>query len=103
MKSSLMRTFLEWVLITSVLMSVGFFVWFWLNSRAIGATLSRLNAEQFAAQNNRTGFGRLVAECQMYAKTNADLARLIAPPAPATPASPAPAPAPAATKKPGAK
>ena len=96
MKSSLLRTFFEWVLITSVLMSVGFFVWFWLATRAIHATESRIMAEQFDSQNNRTGFGRLVAECQAYSKTNAELARFLAPAAPATPA-------PAATTKPGAK
>jgi hypothetical protein len=79
MKSSLMRTFFEWALITSVLMSVGFFVWFWLNTRAIRATDSRIVAEQADFQNNRVGVGRLVAECQAYARTNADLARLLAP------------------------
>jgi hypothetical protein len=94
MKSSLMRTFFEWVLITSVLMSVGFFVWFWLTTRAIRATESRLAWEESDAKNNRIGMGRLMAECQAYARTNAELARFL------TPATPA---APATTTKPGAK
>ena len=86
MKSSLLRTFFEWALITSVLMSVGFFFWYWMNSRAIRATTSRILTQQGDFQNNRTGMALLMAECQAYAKTNADLARLLTPIAPAVPA-----------------
>jgi hypothetical protein len=33
MKSNLLRTFFEWALITSVLMSVLFFAWYFVKSR----------------------------------------------------------------------
>src|ERR1041385_3719993 len=78
MKNSLLRTFFEWALITSVLMSVGFFVWYWLNSRAVRAVTTQIAKEEANFQNNRAGMTLLVAECQAYAKTNADLARLLA-------------------------
>jgi hypothetical protein len=93
MKSSLLRTFFEWALITSVLMSVGFFGWFWLKSRAIRSTTAQIAIEQSDFQNNRSGMAMLLAECQAYGRTNADMARLLAPVAPV----------PAATTKPGGK
>jgi hypothetical protein len=97
MKSSLLRTFFEWALITSVLMSVGFFFWFWMNSRAARSTRADIAKMESNSVNNRTGWGRLMVECQVYARTNADLARFL------TPAAQAAVPAPAATTKPGAK
>jgi hypothetical protein len=88
-----MRTFFEWALVTSVLMSVGFFVWYWLNSRAIRAGTAQIARAEANFQNNRNGMNLLMAECQAYARTNADLARLLTPQATA----------PASTTKPGAK
>jgi hypothetical protein len=95
MKSSLLRTFFEWALITSVLMSVGFLTWYCLKSRAIRATNSRIARTQFDIQKNRAVIGVLLAECQAYSKTNSDMARLLA--------AGVPAPASAAAPKPGAK
>ena len=95
MKSSLLRTFFEWALITSVLMSVGFFTWYWLKSRTMRTTSNHTAAAQADFQNNRAVMGMLLAECQAYGRTNADMARLLAP----VPATPAAAPA----TKPGAK
>jgi hypothetical protein len=97
MKSSLLRTFFEWALITSVLMSVGFFVWFWLNSRASIRTRAQIAKMDAAYRYNQAAMERLMLECQAYAKTNTDLARFLAPQTP--PATPAPA----ATTKPGGK
>jgi Tfp pilus assembly protein PilV len=93
MKSNLMRTFLEWALITSVLTSVGFFAWFYVQSRALRETNSRMTSAQLAFQNNRAVMAMLLTECREYAKTNAELARLLetgkAQPT-AAPAAPAP-------------
>jgi hypothetical protein len=96
MKSSLLRTFFEWALITSVLMSVGFLTWYCFKSRAARAENSRLASAQIDLQNNRAVIGMLLSECQAYGRTNADMARLLATGGPA-------APAPTATTKPGAK
>ena len=98
MKSTLLRTFFEWALITSVLMSVGFFVWYWQNSRNLGvlkaqliAAGSQFQVAQTQFQNNQVLLGLLRAECQAYAKTNADLAKFLNSESAQPPATPAPA------------
>jgi len=96
MKSSVLRSFLEWALITSVLMSVGFFAWFWIQSHAMRVANGKIAAAQADIQNNHNVVGMLLAECQAYGRTNADMAKLLAPVAPT-------APAPAAATKPGAR
>lgn len=96
MKNNLLRTFFEWALITSVLMSVGFFVWYYFKSHtARGYVVQVANEEN----NMRASFERngrivavLMAECQQYARTNADLARLLAPQKPVSVAPAAPTP-----------
>jgi hypothetical protein len=101
MKSNLLRTFFEWALITSLLMSVGFFGWYYAASRGIRICEANIAAGQARFQNNHTVMGVLLFECKTYAKTNAEMARLLESfkaPAPA-----APAPAPAATPKSGGK
>jgi hypothetical protein len=95
MKSSLLRTFFEWALITSVLMSVGFFAFYFMKSRAARASSSQIAITQTGFQYNRTVMAMLLSECQAYARTNADMARLLGPMSPA--------PVPAANSKPGAK
>jgi hypothetical protein len=99
MKSNPLRTFLEWTLITSLLMSVVFFVWFYVASRGVRICQSQISVGQSRYQNNHAVIGFLLGECQEYAKTNPDMMRLleslkVKPPAPA---------APAAASKPGAK
>jgi hypothetical protein len=89
MKNSLLRTFFEWALITSVLMSVGFFVWYYTKSRAVRVAEAHIAAVQTGIQNNHTVMAVMLNECREYAKTNADMARLLesgntAAPAPAT-------------------
>jgi hypothetical protein len=98
MKSTLMRIFFEWALIASVLMSVGFFIWYWQTSRAyrafnaeLTAPQSRFQVAQTQFQNNRVLLGLLKAECQAYAKTNADMARFLNSGSAQQPAAPAPA------------
>lgn len=89
MKSSLLRTFFEWALMTSVLMSVGFFAWYYYKSHAVRVYTVAINNDQANLQRNTQVMGMLIAECQQYGRTNADMARLLAPPRPA-PAAPAP-------------
>ena len=98
MKSTLLRTFFEWALITSVLMSVGFFLWFWQTSRAFRAFNAQLTAAQSQFQiaqsefqNNQMLLGLLRADCQAYAKTNADMAKFLNSEPGQPPAAPAPA------------
>ena len=91
MKSSLLRTFFEWALITSVLMSVLFFGWYWAKSHETSKELEKMAAADIAyrgnLQNNQEVMARLAAECQAYARTNADLARLLSPPPATAPAT----------------
>lgn len=97
MKNSLLRTFFEWALITSVLMSVGFFIWYYVNSRAVRIAESRIASAQNGVQSNHSVMAVLLTECRDYAKTNMDMARLlesgkpqqnVAPAAPANGAKP---------------
>jgi hypothetical protein len=94
MKSSLLRTFFEWALITSVLTSVGFFAWYYFASRSERAQRAQTIQNQGHLQYIRSVMAALQAECEIYARTNADMRRLLTSPA----ASPAPA-----TTKPGGK
>ena len=87
MKSTLLRTFFEWALITSVLMSVGFFAWYFVKSREGRANNVQIARAQVRMQYNRNVMNMLAAECQAYARTNADMAHLLAPPAPTSPAA----------------
>ena len=100
MKSTLLRTFFEWALITSVLMSVGFFTWFWMESRGVRACNAQLADANQRFQNNRALMGMLAAECQEYAKTNADMARFLSTGIPQSVAAPV---VPAPVTKPKAK
>jgi len=94
MKSNLLRTFFEWALITSLLMSVGFFGWYYFKSRSTRIYQAQIQLASFRFQNNRTVMTLLEGECQEYATHNPDLARLLESMRNAAPASQA---APAAT------
>jgi hypothetical protein len=72
-------------------MSAGFFVWYYLKSRAVRVSTARIAAAQTGYQNNHANVAILLAECREYAKTNADLARLLEGPVSAPQAAPAPA------------
>ena len=73
MKSNLLRTFFEWALITSVLMSVGFFYWFWNKSRQSRMYQTQIGAAEAGIQQNNVVMRMLFNECQEYAKTNPQL------------------------------
>jgi hypothetical protein len=90
MKNNLLRTFFEWALITSVLMSTGFFVWYYLKSREVRSCNARIVEAQAGYQSNHAIAAVLLAECREYAKTNAEMSRLLEPPASAPAAAPAP-------------
>ncbi|HEY2081730.1 MAG TPA: hypothetical protein VGI88_03015 [Verrucomicrobiae bacterium] len=90
MKNNLLRTFFEWALITSVLMSIGFFVWYYFKSRDVRICNARILAAQVGYQNNHAVMAELLTDCREYGRTNADMARFLEPaattPVPATPA-----------------
>src|SRR5947199_2699200 len=101
MKSDLLRTFFEWALITSLLMSVGFFGWFYVASRGVRISESHMSAALSRSQNNHAAIGVLLSECQEYAKTNAEMARVLDSMR-VKPAAPAAMPAAGAAAKPKA-
>jgi hypothetical protein len=77
MKNNLLRTFFEWALITSVLMSTGFFMWYYLKSREVRRCNARIATAEGGYQSNHAITAMLLTECKEYAKTNADMARLL--------------------------
>ena len=94
MKSNLLRIFFEWALITSVLMSVGFFVWYFVKSHSARAYEIQIANDQARLQGYRNFLVALGNDCQAYGKTNADMQRFLASlgqpqPAPVAPAKPA--------------
>ena len=94
MKSNLLRIFFEWALIASVLMSVGFFIWFFINSHAARANEILIANSQARLQNYRNFLMALGNDCQAYGKTNADMQRFLnslsqPSPAPVAPTRPA--------------
>lgn len=94
MKSNPLRTFFEWALITSVLMSVGFCAYFLIKSHAERASNYQFGNSQAIDANNRAFLSSLGTQCQEYAKTNAEFARFFAAlgqasPAPGSNAKPA--------------
>jgi len=88
MKSNLLRTFFEWALITSVLMSVMFFAWYLVKSRQVRAYDSQIARAQLRLQSGQNMMAALQAACLAYARTNADMAKFLAP----QPTAPTPAP-----------
>jgi hypothetical protein len=96
MKSNLLRIFFEWALITSLLMSIGFFAWYYSDSKAVRISSSKIEMDENHFQSLGTVMRTLESECEVYAKTNADMARLLdslrhPPAAPAAPATNKPA------------
>ena len=77
MKNYLLRIFFEWALIASVLMSIMFFLGYYITSHAARATKANILYAQAHFQGNHNAMGLLLAECREYAKTNADMARLL--------------------------
>ena len=78
MKSNLLRIFFEWALITSMLMSVAFLVVYCLKSHQLRRCQSQIAIADASIQQNHVIMGKLLQETQEYAKTNADLARVLA-------------------------
>ena len=77
MKCNMLRTFLEWALITSLLMSVGFFGWYYASSRKARSLQGQIQNAGYRFQNNHTYIGLLLAQSQEYAKTHPDMQRLL--------------------------
>lgn len=94
MKSNPLRTFFEWALITSVLMSVGFCAYYLIKSHAERTENAQFANSEAIYNNNHAFLGSLGGQCQEYAKTNAEFARFFsslgqAPPAPSSTTKPA--------------
>ena len=89
MKNNLLRTFFEWALVTSVLMSTGFFFWYYFKSREVRKCRVQIASAEAGYQSNHAVTAVLQGECVEYAKTNADLARFLQP-SPTPPATSAP-------------
>ena len=87
MKSNLLRIFFEWALIASVLMSVGFFAWFYWQSHAARIYGSQSDAIQARLQGDRNFMALLQNDCNQYARTNAELTRFFQAPPPQPPAA----------------
>jgi hypothetical protein len=98
MKSTLLRIFFEWALLASVLLSVLFFACYCVKSRQLRARNAQMGEAQARFQASRALMTMLAAECREYAKTNADMARLLNPSAAQVPAA-AVAPVPATKPK----
>lgn len=77
MKSNLLRIFFEWALITSVLMSVGFFIWFFMESHSARAYEVQISNAQIHLQSDRNFLAALANDVQVYAKTNMDMQRFL--------------------------
>jgi hypothetical protein len=93
MKSTLLRIFFEWALLASVLMSVAFFGCYCAKSHQLRACRAQVEQAQARFQNSRALVAMLGPDCREYAKTNADMARLLNLPMAQPPAAAAPAPA----------
>ena len=92
MKSNLLRILFEWALITSVLMSVGFFIWFFMRSHSARSYQVQIGNAQAHLQSDRNFLIALANDCNVYAKTNTDMQRFLAAlnqPAPAPAGKPA--------------
>jgi hypothetical protein len=72
MKSNLLRIFLEWALIASVIMSIGFFAWFFMSSHSARASENQIVNAQTRLQYNRQLVAALDSDCGVYGKTNVD-------------------------------
>jgi hypothetical protein len=97
MKSNLLRVFLEWALIASVIMSIGFFAWFFFTSHSARSSENQIVNAQTRLQYNRQLVAALDNDCGAYGKTNADFQHFLNSLSQPT-ATPAPTPTKPATK-----
>ena len=99
MKNSLLRNVLDWVLATSVLLTVIFFVQFYFRTKESRSLNITMQTEMQKYQNNHAVLNLLVNETVEYSKTHPDanLSRIM------DTLKPAAAPAPAAATKPAGK
>lgn len=94
MKSNLLRIFFEWALIASVLMSIGFFFWYFMRSNSARAYETQNANAQAHLQSDRNFLVALGNDCQAYARTNTEMQKFLASlnqqaPAQTAPAKPA--------------
>jgi hypothetical protein len=97
MKPNPIRTALEWMLITSLVLSLVFFYRYWNQSSELRMLQVQMQQLALNSQSNYAVVNVLMGECQEYAKTHPDIRPLLEPPRQA--ASPAAAGAPKPTGK----
>lgn len=99
MKNSLLRNVLDWVLATSVLLTVIFFVQFYFRTKESRSLSFTMQSEMQKYQNNHAVLNLLVGETVEYSKTHPDanLSRIL------ESLKPVAATAPAAATKPAGK
>jgi uncharacterized membrane protein len=94
MKNNLLKNVLDWVLLTSVLLTVYFFVQFFFRTKELRTLNTTLQLEMQKYQNNHGILNLLINDTVEYSKTHPDanLARILE--------SVKPAPGPATAAKP---
>jgi hypothetical protein len=70
MKNNTLRTVLEWGIVTSLLLSIFFFVKFCFRSREYRTLQPQLQSEMAKYQYNQRVIQSLVNDCMEYRKTN---------------------------------
>ena len=70
MKNNVLRTVLEWGIVTSLLLSIFFFVKFCFRSREVRTLQPQLQNEFAKYRNNQMVIQSLVNDCMEYRKTN---------------------------------
>jgi hypothetical protein len=73
MKSNLLKTVFDWVLVTSLLLSVLFFVQFFNRTRSLRTMQMSLQAELAQFQNTRTFLNMVVGDVMEYSKSHPDI------------------------------
>ena len=72
MKSNLLKNVLDWVLATSVLLTVVFFVQFFFRTKELRTMNGTLQVEMQKYQNNHTILNALITDTIEYSRTHPD-------------------------------
>lgn len=77
MKNNLLKNVLDWMLATSLLLSIWLFVKYSMQAREFRATQNTLQVEMSAYQNNHGVLNMIFKDSEEYAKTHSDLNRIL--------------------------
>ncbi|HET7625659.1 MAG TPA: hypothetical protein VFM25_10390 [Verrucomicrobiae bacterium] len=73
MNNTLTKNILDWILATSMVLAVVFFVQYFFRSRELRSTQSAMQANAAKYQNNHNAINLLLAETAKYAETHPDI------------------------------